>query len=247
MNRKLSLNRNEIKYLAMVAMLIDHIAMFFFSSGLPDAALFRIAIYSLMRIIGRLTAPIMLFFLVEGFVHTSSRKKYGIRLLVFGLISQIPYALSHYNSLWKLDFNVIITLFVTFLMLIAAESINNRLVNRLVVFALIMVTFCCDWGVIGPFMAWLFYQNRDDRKAQIKYFSIICAIQVISAAVFLEMNGNHWYGELWQVGMFLVIPVLLCYNGESGSKSPINKWIFYIFYPLHLMVFWIMKYYVLVG
>lgn len=153
-----------------------------------------------------------------------------------GLISQIPYALSHYNSLWSLDFNVIITLFATFLMLVSAESISNHLVNRLVVFALIMVTFCCDWEVIGPFMAWLFYQNHNDRKAQIKYYSFICAIQVISAAVFLAKNGSHWYGELWQAGMFLVIPVLLCYNGEAGSKSPINKWIFYIIYPLHLLV-----------
>ena len=244
---KQKLNRNEIKYIAIIAMLIDHIAMFFMSSGLPEASLSRIAVYSLMRMIGRLTAPIMLFFLVEGFLHTSSRKKYGIRLLVFGLISQIPYALAHYNSLLKLDFNVIITLFVTFLMLIAAESIRNPLVNRLVVFALIMVTFCCDWGVIGPLMAWLFYQNRNDRKAQFKYYSIICAIQVVSAAVFLAKNGHHWYGELWQAGMFLVIPVLLCYNGESGSKSPINKWIFYVIYPLHLMIIWIVKYYVLAG
>ena len=222
-------------------MLIDHIAMFFLSSGLQQATLSRITVYSLMRVIGRLTAPVMLFFLVEGFVHTSSRKKYAVRLLVFGLISQIPYALSHYNTLLKLDFNVIITLFVTFMMLTAAESINNRLVNRLVVFALIMVTFCCDWGVIGPFMAWIFYMNRDDRKAQIKYYSLICAIQVISAAVFLGMNGNHWYGELWQAGMFLVIPVLLCYNGEAGNRAPINKWIFYIFYPLHLAVFWVIR------
>ena len=245
MNR--TLNRNQIKYLAVLAMLIDHIAMFFLSAGLSEAAPSRIAVYSLMHVIGRLTAPIMLFFLVEGFTHTSSRKKYGIRLLGFGLISQIPYALSHYNSLLKPDFNVIITLFVTFLMLTAAESIRNRLVNRLTVFALIMVTFCCDWGVIGPLIAWLFYMNRNDRQAQMKYYSLICTIQVVSAAVFLAMNGHHWYGELWQAGMFLVIPVLLCYNGKSGSRSPVNKWIFYVFYPLHLLVFWVIKYYVLVG
>ncbi len=64
---------------------------------------------------------------------------------------------------------MIITLFVTFLMLVASESISNRFLNRLVVFALIIVTFCCDWGVIGPLRAWLFYQYRDDRKAQLKF------------------------------------------------------------------------------
>lgn len=247
MNRKTGLNRNEIKYMAIIAMLIDHIAMFFLSSGLSEAAPSRIAIYSLMRVIGRITAPVMLFFLVEGFVHTSSRKKYGIRLLAFGLISQIPYALSHYNSLMEPDFNVIITLFVTFLMLLAAESISNRSGNILMVFALIMITFCCDWGVIGPFMAWLFYRYRDDRKLQIRYYSLLCAIQVVSAAVFLARNGHHWYGELWQAGMFLVIPILICYNGEAGRKSLINKWIFYIIYPLHLLVIWMIKYHVMAG
>ena len=60
MNR--TLNRNQIKYLAVLAMLIDHIAMFFLSAGLSEAAPSRIAVYSLMRVIGRLTAPIMLFF-----------------------------------------------------------------------------------------------------------------------------------------------------------------------------------------
>lgn len=238
----MSLNRNKIKYLAIIAMLIDHIAMFFLSPDISGASVSRIVLYSVMRMIGRLTAPIMLFFLVEGFSHTSSRMKYGIRLFAFGIISQVPYALSHYNTLLKFDFNVIITLFVTFLMLIASESISNRFLNRLVVFALIIVTFCCDWGVIGPFMAWLFYQYRDDRKAQLKYYSLVCAIQVISAVVFLTMKGYHWYGELWQAGMFLVIPVLLCYNGEAGSKSPLNKWIFYILYPFHLLVFWMIKF-----
>ena len=174
-------------------------------------------------------------------VQERGRLKQSISRLVTILFP----ALSHYNSLLKLDFNVILTLFVTFLMLVAAEGISNRLLNRLVVFALIMVTFCFDWGVIGPFMAWLFYQNRGDRKAQLKYYSIICAIQVASAAVLIANHGNHWYGELWQAGMFLVIPVLLCYNGEPGSKSPVNKWIFYNIYPLHLMVFWIIKYHVL--
>ena len=235
------LSRNKIKYIAIAAMLIDHIAMTFLSSGIDKAGLGRVALYSVMRVIGRLTAPIMFFFLAEGFRYTSSRKKYALRLLCFGLVSQVPYALLHYNSLLKPDFNVIITLFVTFLMLAAAEGIKDHAENTVVVFALIMATFCCDWGVTGPFMAWLFYHFREDRKAQLKAFAIVCAIQVVSAAAFLGMNGYHWYGELWQAGMFLAIPVLLCYNGEAGSRAPVNKWVFYIFYPLHLAALWAIK------
>ncbi len=236
-----SLNRNQIKYIAIIAMIIDHIAMFFLAPG-ENGSLPGVALYSTMRVIGRLTGPLMLYFLVEGFIYTSSRMKYGVRLLVFGLISQIPYALSHYNKLLVMDFNVIITLFVSFLMLAAYENTENRFLRGLVVFILIMATSCCDWGVIGPFMAWLFYKNHDDKKAQIKAYVVVCVILIVSAAYFLYSNGHHWYGELWQAGMFLVIPFLLCYNGESGSKSAVNKWFFYIIYPLHLLIFWVIKF-----
>ena len=236
------MNRNQLKYIAIIAMIIDHIGMFLLSSGLGDAPASQVALYALLRTIGRLTGPLMLFFLTEGYVHTSSKIKYGIRLLVFGSISQIPYALSHYNSLLVADFNVIITLFMTFLMLAAEENIKNRIIRRIVVFALIMATFCCDWGVVGPFMAWLFYQYRDDRKAQIKAYSIVCGILIIADVLILALNGYHWYGELWQAGVFLVIPFLLGYNGQAGSRTAINKWIFYIIYPLHLLVFWVIRF-----
>ena len=102
----------------------------------------------------------------------------------------------------------------------------------------IMATFCCDWGVVGPFMAWLFYMFRDNRKSQMKAYAVICAFQVICATVFLVSKGLHWYGELWQAGMFLVIPLLLRYNGQPGSRKSVHKWIFYIIYPLHFLVFW---------
>ena len=72
---KNGLDRNRIKYIALIAMLIDHFAMFFLSHSIAQASVSRIALYSFMRVIGRLTAPIMIYFLVEGFIHTSSRKK----------------------------------------------------------------------------------------------------------------------------------------------------------------------------
>ncbi len=236
------MNRNQIKYIAIIAMIIDHLAMFLLSPGLTAAPPQRVALYAAMRVIGRLTGPVMLFFLAEGFTHTSSRFKYGLRLLVFGLISQVPYALSHYNTLWKLDLNVIITLFLSFLMLTAYEKIENKVLNRITVFVLILASAFCDWGVIGPFMAWLFYMNRNDRKLQIRYYALACVIQVLSSVYFLVQKGYHWYGELWQLGLFLVIPVLLMYNGQAGKKSFFSKWVFYLIYPLHLFIFWLVKY-----
>ena len=97
------MNRNQLKYIAVIAMMIDHIGMFLLSPGPGDASALQVALYALLRTTGRLTAPLMLFFLTEGYVRTSSKIKYGIRLLVFGIASQIPYALSHYNNLLVAD------------------------------------------------------------------------------------------------------------------------------------------------
>ena len=73
------LNRNELKYLAMAAMLIDHIAWAFVPlNSMPG---------QLMHFVGRLTGPTMAFFLAEGYIHTRDRKKYGLRLGLFALIS----------------------------------------------------------------------------------------------------------------------------------------------------------------
>lgn len=240
--KKIELDRNQIKYIAIIAMIIDHFAILFVSPGGSEAAMSRVALYSAMRVIGRLTAPIMLFFLVEGFIHTSSRKKYGTRLFLFGLISQIPYVLMRYNSILKLEFNVMITLFMAFLVLVAVDKISSPWLKWPVAAGLILATFCCDWGIVGPLMALLFYLTRSTRKAQMISLSAVCAMQILNSVFFLVKSGYHWYGELWHAGMLLVIPVLLCYSGKSGSRSPLNKWLFYIIYPLHLLVFWFIKY-----
>ena len=238
--KNLSLNRNQIKYIAILAMLIDHTALFFLSPDAVNAPFSQTALYFAMRMIGRLTGPIMIFFLVEGFIHTSSRRNYGIRLLVFGLLFQAPYALAHHNTRFVTDFNVILTLFLIFLMLEAAEQIENPVLNRLTVFALIMLTFGFDWGVIGPLMAWLFYRDRENRNEQIKDYAVVSFIQIASVVLFLSGEGHPWYEELWQIGLFLVIPFLYWYNGRPGQKTLFSKYIFYVIYPLHLLLFWIL-------
>ncbi len=90
MNTKHNLNRTQIKYIARTAMLMDHTAAFLLQSEKNPAL---IVIYILMRTLGRIAAPVMFYFLVEGYIHTSSRMKYIIRLLSFGIFSQVPYSL----------------------------------------------------------------------------------------------------------------------------------------------------------
>jgi hypothetical protein len=67
-------------------------------------------------------------------------------------------------------------------------------------------------------------------------FSIFAAVEVATCIPFMISHG-----ETWQIGVFLVIPLLLLYNGEKGGDSPIHKWAFYLFYPLHLLLLGIIK------
>ncbi len=230
------LNRVQIKYIAIAAILLDHLAAFLLS---PEKYPGLIVLYIIMRTIGRVAAPVMFYFLVEGFTHTSSKRNYCLRLLSFAILSQIPYSLLRYGSVASGDLNVMFTLLFSFLMLMVVEKTSKQIIKGMAVFLFIFTSVFSDWGLIGPLMTWLFYVNRSDRKQQVRDYLLIVGIQLFSAVLFIICNTQSWYEGICQLGTFLVIPLLLAYNGESGNKTFINKWLFYVFYPLHLMLIWL--------
>ena len=202
-------------------MILDHIGMFFIpvSSGF-----FGI----LLRVFGRLAAPIFCYSLAEGFGYTSSKKKYGIRLLIFAIISQFAYSFAHFNKLFTFEFNVIVTFLISFLMLLAYEKIQNNVLKWFCVILLIALSIPCDWAIIGPLFVLIFNLNRNSKKDTTIWYSILVSIMIIINSFFLLNNGYHWYGELWQVGLFMFIPVLYMYDGKKIKLNIFNKWIFYV-------------------
>ena len=234
-------------------MVIDHIGMIFvpITSGAPLPG-------ALFRIIGRLTFPIMCYFLVEGYVHTSNRKKYGARLLCFGLISQIPYALMCYGRVvgegetrWSTigkaflhpDFNVILGLFFIFLMLYVYDMVPGFSRRCILIGVLLGAAMFCDWGLVGGLYALVFLTFREGLKQKVKWFCIVTAGFLCMNILFCISAGHNWYGEMWQAGLFLFIPVMYLYNGERGSRAAFHKWFFYIFYPLHMLVIWMITFF----
>jgi hypothetical protein len=235
-----SLNRNQLKYLAIFAMLLDHIA-WILSQNFYDSPR-EYALCFVFRTLGRLTAPIMSWFLVQGYIHTSSKKRYAGRLLIFALVSQIPFALVRSGKLWTNELNVIFTLLISFLILCIIDSELDRFPKVLLVILLFALSAFGDWAIFMPFMVLIFYFLKDKRRALVIFYSILSLLVVLADIAILCIKGYHWYRELWQAGMFLFIPLLPLYKGEPGSRHPFHKWIFYVFYPAHLLVLYIIFY-----
>lgn len=227
------MNRNHLKYIAAVAMLLDHTSAFFIPPATPAGCI--------MRLIGRLTAPIMCFFLAEGFRHTSSHKKYGIRLFIFAVISQFAYAFAHNIFILVPMFNMVFTLFLCFLILLCYEKIENIILKTASIFVLILISVFSDWGIIAPLWVLSFYILHNDSKYKMLIFSIVSMMHIIICIGSAITSNNIWYSQMWQLGVFLFIPLILLYNGKNGSKNMFSKWFFYIFYPLHLTIIGILN------
>ena len=122
------LSSSGLKVIAVITMLIDHVASVLLRENpvvLLQIADYQLTLYTLMRTIGRIAFPIFAFLLAEGFHYTSDRKKYGIRLLVFALISEIPWNLEHSGKLLYSSQNVFFTLLLGFLGLCVIEELKT--------------------------------------------------------------------------------------------------------------------------
>lgn len=226
------LNRNALKYIAVFAMLLDHIAWVFLDFSSPTAQIFHI--------LGRTTAPVMCFFLAQGYEHTRSLKKYALRLLVFAVISEVPWWLMRGEELFSPSFNMIFTLFLALLAVHVEATRESKAEKVLLIGLLCVLSYWCDWKYFAVLWSVGFYKYRDSLKK-------CCLWQVIVGALYcfyafygsFSSSGDVVHAlvsSAFSLGTFLSVPLLLLYNGESGKKTKGGKWFFYVFYPLHMTV-----------
>lgn len=230
------LSANTIKWIAIVAMLIDHTAWAF----VPTYSVLG----QLMHIVGRITAPIMCFFIAEGYTHTHSFKRYAYRLALFALISQVPFTFFQTGQLrfvvpgfFSESFNVIYTLFLSLLAIYVYDKIGNPLLRTLAGVGLCLLSLPGDWMFFDILFTLVFWENRGNFRRQAQAFSILAVFMVFFAAA---SAGHLFYHQLFQAGIFLSLPILSLYSGERGGGRH-SKWAFYIFYPAHLLVLGILE------
>ena len=216
---KKTLDANKLKLIAIIAMTLDHIAWLLFP-GYSDGALPVV-----MHIIGRLTCPIMCYFIAEGYYHTRNIRKYTFRLFLFAVISHFAYIFA------SNDF-------------VDARSFIERftqLQKTLLVILICLVSFPSDWSCIASLCVLAFGTNRGDLKAQGRWMLFFVAIYAVVYCFALD----KLYGIL-QLAVALSLPLLARYNGQRGKNARVNKflkWFFYLYYPLHLTILGAIRYF----
>ncbi len=241
-----SLSADIIKYIAAAAMLIDHIAWCFVDTNT--------VLGIIMHTIGRITAPIMCYFIAEGYHYTKNVKKYLLRLGIFAVISWIPY---NYMECGVLPFGVNgdgwwlrlmqSVIFTFFLGLLALAAIHKETIPKavrvIIVILLCIVSAIGDWAVLGVVWIILFDRYRGDFKKQAIAFAISSLI--LTTLIFIVLPGTTLAETLFQYGVLLALVPLYFYNGGKGRGGGFNKWFFYVFYPLHMLLLGLIKYAVL--
>lgn len=224
------MNRNVLKIIALISMLCDHVGKILF----PGMIVFEI--------LGRLAFPLFAFFISEGYVYTSSKKRYVLTLLIFALISWAPF-----NLLWGFPwytFNILGVFLVSILGMFLIDKMKNDvdkspmyigLFCLYIIFVIVFDSFSlAPEGMLGVMLPIVFYLTRNLRVG--KY--IILPIYLIAMSLMVMVLYGVVAG-LVQMACVATIPLLAFYNGKKGKLN--LKYLFYIAYPLHLLVIWLIS------
>lgn len=224
------LTGSHLKLLAILIMFIDHFAAYllrgveglnplFFTLGHHEVDL-----YFVMRCVGRMAFPIFAFLIVEGFLHTRSRFRYGRNLLLFAILSEIPWNLVHSGTLCFPTQNVFFTLFLGYVGLCAIERYRadvRRQAVALLGLLLVSIFLRADYGCSG--------------------YGFILLLYVLRQRPLLRaIIGSCILPARWLAGLAF-IPISL-YNGRRGFvHGAVAKYAFYLFYPLHLLLLYLLR------
>ncbi len=234
------LNSNHLKIIAIIAMTIDHIADLLYP-GMPN-----IFMSNIMHIIGRLTAPIMFFFICEGYYYTKDVKKYISRLFIFALISHFAYCFAFginfisfstgniFNQtsiMWTLAWAVVA------LHILHGKNNLKEWQKWLLIILINLITFSSDFSSIAVMAILFMYDRRDNLKGQMISMMVWLSIYALISYLFVSKT----YG-LIEMTAILVYPLLKKYNKERG-KTKWLKWFFYLYYPLHLIIIGVLRIY----
>ena len=218
------IDRSALQIIAALTMVIDHFAIVF----LQDSGC-----YEALRIVGRLSFPIILFLLVEGFMHTRNIGRYMLRIFVCALVSEVPYSLAMTGKVFSIyDHNTLWTLLMCLIVLKTFSFADDRFggANRngtasakkcvaVILATLLSIILYLDYSYIAVLLAvliYIYHGNKRYETLSIVLINMMC-------------GGSQMFGAA--AAVFTAF-----YNGEKGRIK--SGYFFYIFYPAHLLLLW---------
>lgn len=223
--------------LAMVLMLMDHL----WATLLPAQ--------EWMTCVGRIAYPIFAFMVVEGYFHTRSFKKYALRLLLFAVLSEIPFDLMYGGMMfYPFHQNVVWTLLLGLTGIHLMEKVKDR--QKTWVYVVVAVVVTAVWALLGT-TCMVDYYGTGILTIFIFYFfrgrTWWCFLGQLAALYWInvEMLGGLMYPievfgmefELCQQGLAVLalLPIWL-YRGRQGYHSKPFQYLRYGFYPVHMLI-----------
>lgn len=212
------LSQEGLKTIACLTMLLDHAGAVFFPQNLW------------LRIIGRLAFPIYCFLLAEGAHHTKNPGKYALRLLTGLVLAEIPFDLALFGRISFAHQSVMFTLLLAFLAIQAAKHFSGpmRFLGLIPIIAAELLR--TDYGTMGVLTAVLFYITRDmEEKSLLQTLGLLALGISVFTTSFIQ-----------PLAVLAMIPISL-YSGKKSTGSRVLQWGFYLFYPVHLAVLWLIS------
>ena len=262
--KNMQLSWSQLKLIAYITMLIDHTAHILLQNGImvayPQCFPYVKPVMILMRGIGRIAFPIFSFLLVEGLIHTRSRIRYMLRILLLAIISEPVFDYANNGVFYYADYqNVFITLLIagTTMCLLSLIERSYRLNSNIYVMyamqVIVVIAGCLlaellkvDYGMSGIIipliMGAISRLKLDSSSAFALYFvgTVIARVirNIVNAPAYM-LNPRMWYekylmytiNNLQIFAILALIPIFM-YDGTKGKPMP--KAVYYLFYPVHM-------------
>lgn len=214
----------SLRLLALTLMAADHAALALFPA------------LGVLRLTGRASFPLYCFLLSQGYAHTHNVRAYACRLLLFAVLSEIPFDLLIFGRLVSgEEQNALFALLLGLLTLFAADALQGRpfeqaaAVLALLVFAMLVRV---SYGWLGPALCLCFHRASGKPRRMLCGAGALLLLYTLS----LWLSGVSRAWALASLFALLALLPIAHYNGRRGQRTPALTFLFYAFYPVHLLV-----------
>lgn len=222
------MSRNILKYIALLAMTLDHIAYYLY----PELN----GLYIISRFVGRIAFPIMCLFIADGYKYTSSKGKYLLRLSICAIITQIPVCLL--EGTINVALNPIFSLLVGYLYLIILNSNIKLRFKTFTCLLLLVISLITNYWFLGIIYIIGFYYFK--RNSCNSIIIILIGYLITTLRLFISLDNINLIiiNSIINLGLFLV--VFINTNGcKQKREGNFKKYFFYLYYPLHLFIIYL--------